>query len=228
MQNAGTPLIDGVSSVPWTVFASGTVSRRQRVNEYVSRTPRLQLFGRYLSEEEDGFPSGQLDQDVFTRYKADHRYGLRLSDQWVYQCCLDRRFWLRPMLVSNPDQIEPDNVGIHFGIDQLLGPLQLRLGYRLTGFFADNDRSSAAVQNLFDLDAMLETWHHRNWRTEARVSFRHDVNSGGTSFQFNLRSFLNQGRGYRDLPPQSVLFRPIREERSLRHLLVQPPDAFVP
>lgn len=227
-QDAGRPLIDGVSSLPWSAFANGGVSRRQHLNEFWHRTPRLEFFSRYLSEEQNGFESGVLDQDVFTRYKADHQYGLRLSDQWVYQCCIDQRFWMRPMLVSNTDQVIPDNLGIHFGVDQMIGPVQLRLGYRLTGYFADNDRSSAAVQNLFDLDAMLETWHSRFWRIETRFSVRHDANNGGTSFQFNLRSFFNQGRGFRDMRPNSILFRPIREERSLRHLMVQPPDAFIP
>lgn len=227
-QDAGQPLFDGVSSFPWSAFVSGSVSRRQSVNENIHRTPRLQFFGKYLSEERNGFPSGELDQDVFTRYKADHRYGLRLSDQWVYQCCIDRRFWARPMLVTNADQLIPDNLGVHFGVDQLLGPLQLRLGYRVTGFFADNDRTNAAVQNLFDVDAMLETWHNRFWRSEARFSLRYDVASGESSFQFNLRNFFNQVRGYRDMRPDSVLFRSIREERSLRHLTVQPPDAYSP
>ena len=227
-QDAGRPQFDGVSSFPWSAFANGGISRRQSINQFWHRTPRLEFFSRYLSEERDGFDSGVLDQDIFTRYKADHRYGLRLSDQWVYQCCIDRRFWMRPMLVTNTDQVIPDNLGVHFGVDQMIGPVQLRLGYRLTGFFADNDRSSAVVQNLFDLDAMLETWQSRYWRTEARFSVRHDVSNGGTSLQFNLRSFFNQGRGYRDMRPDSLLFRPIREERSLRHLMVHPPDAFIP
>ncbi len=227
-QAPGSPLVDGVSSLPWTVFGGGGISRTQRINQYVYRTPRIQMFGRYLSEEQDGWSSGVLDQDVFTRYKADHRYGLRISDQWVYQNCIDRRFWMRPLLITNPDQIVPDNLGVYFGIDQMLGPVQLRWGYRLTGYFADNDRSNAVVQNLLDFDAMLETWQSRNWRTEARFSIRHDIGNGGTSILFSLKRFFNQGRGYRDMSPQSMLFRPVRQERSLQHLVVQPLDAFDP
>ena len=222
-QDTGENSIPGFGSLPWSLSGSATFSRRQRINESVFHRTRIELFGRYLSEERNGLGPGELDQDIFTRYKADHRYGLRLSDLWVRQHCEDVRYWVRPQLVTNPDQLVPDNLGVHVGMDQLLGPIQLRLGYRLTGFFADNDRRNTAVQSLFDVDVMYERWHSRFLRSESRFAIRHDASGGGTSFQFNLRWYLNQGRGYRDFSPNSTLFRPIRQERALRQQMIFDP-----
>ena len=80
-----------------------------------------------LSEDRDRWAPGELDQDVFTLFKSNHRFGLRFSDQLVYQPCLDSRCWLRASLMTNEDQLVPDHLGLRVGTDHLVGPFQLRL-----------------------------------------------------------------------------------------------------
>ena len=222
-QNAGTPILPGGNSTPWIASFNGGISRRHQINECWQHQPRLSFFARELSEDSDNFPPGELDQDIFTQFKADHRFGLRYTDRFVYQPCLDRRFWIRPSIAGNEDQLVPDNLGVQFGTDQLLGPVQLRLAYRLRGFLADNDRTNASLQNLMSVDVDFEHWHNQFRRTEMNFSLRHDLNSGGTSVGFNVSSFLNHARGYRDFRPETLLFRSLREERAAKHYFYNQP-----
>ncbi len=219
-QFAGTPMIDEANSLPWSLGFNALISRRHQINQSLRHRPTLNLFGRALSETVNGFGPGELDQDIYTRYKADHPYGLRLSDRFIYQNCLDRRFWIRPQLITNADQLVPDNLGFYVGTDQLVGPLQLRAAYRFTNYFADNDRRAPATQNVFYLDCMLERWHSRDRRSELLFSLRNDLGDGSTSLGINLASFLNQARGYRDFQPATRPFLPIREERYAKQILM--------
>ena len=214
-QYAGTPLLPDAHSFPWTAGFSGSLSRKQYFNPHFSHRPLLSFYGRMLSEDSNGFAPGELDQDIFTRYKGDHRYGLRLSDQFVYQCCLDRRVYFRPMLNGNEDQLIPDNAGFEVGSDQLFGPIQLHVDYRMTGFFADNDRREASLQNVFRVDVKAERWHRCGHRSEIDFSVRHALD-GGTSVGLFFHHYFNDGRGYRDINPNSILFRTLKQERAAK------------
>ena len=218
IQNAGTPLESGANSAPWIFGGSVRLSRNHRINDYWSHRPTWTAFGRVLSEDDgSAFEPGVLDQDVFTRYKRNHRYGLRYSNRFTYQRCLDRRSWFSPYIVTNEDQLEPDNLGIQFGTDQLIGPLELQLAYRLTNFIADNDRVESSLQNVVSLDAVLDRWHTKWRRSEIRFSVQHDLDDEGTSFSFNLVNYFNHGRGYRDFRDADVLFKSVKEHRAARH-----------
>ena len=218
IQNAGTPLVENANSTPWTAGGWLRLARRRQINECWSRRPTVTGFARFLSEDQNNFAAGDLDQDVFTPYKRNHRYGLRISDTFTRQHCLDKRFWFRPYLATNEDQLVPDNLGFQTGTDQLIGPLQLNLSYRFTQFLVDNDRELASIQNVIGLDATLERWHGYRRRSEIRFSIRHDVDDDeGTSFGFNIINFINHGRGYRDIDPNLLKFRSLKEHRAARH-----------
>ena len=220
-QRAGTPLVPNAHTFPWTAGFSGSLSRKYFFNPNLSHRPLLSFHGRFLSEDVNGFAPGELDQDIFTRYKGNHRYGLRFSDQYVFQTCLDRRVYLQPMLNGNEDQLIPDNAGFEIGSDQLFGPVQLHVDYRMTGYFADNDRSVASLQNVFSVDLKTERWHGSGHRSEIDFSVRHAID-GGTSVGLFFKHYFNDARGYRDFNPRSILFRSLREERGLKldsHLL---------
>ncbi len=214
-QYAGTPLDDAASSFPWTAGFNGGISRRYHIGPNVSHRPSINFFGRYLSESRDSFSAGELDRDIFTNYKQNHRYGLRLSDQFVYQCYLDRRFYLRPMLNSNEDQLIPDNLGFSVGADQLLGPVQVHLGYRMTGYLSDNDRTEAAIQNIVRIDLKAEKWSTAGFRSEVDFSLIHEI-EGGTSVGISFSRYFNDARLYRDFRPGTVLFRPLKQERAAK------------
>ena len=220
-QFADQPIPVGNSSVPWSAGFNASVTRPHTLTSSWRHSPTLTFFGRTLSEDSSGFEPGELDQDVFTSFKSDHRYGLRISDRFVYQSCLDRRWWIRPSLMTNPDEITPDNLGLQLGTDQLLGPVQLRLSYRATSFLSDNDREESSTQNIVALDVALESWQSRTRRNQISFSLRNELASGRSTIGFNFASFLNHSRGYRDIRPSTQLFGPIREERAAKHYSIQ-------
>ena len=214
-QYAGSPIREPASSFPWTAGFTGSISRIHHINSRLSHRPTIQFFGRYLSESRDGFEDGELDQDIFTRYKLNHRYGLRLSDQFVFQRYLDRRVYLRPMLNSNEDQLIPDNAGFAIGTDQLFGPVQLHLAYRLRGFLSDNDRVETAVQNVLRMDLKAERWSPNGFRSEVDLSVIHQI-EGGTSVGISFSRYFSDGRHYRDFRPGTMLFRSLRQENAVK------------
>ena len=119
------------------------------------------------------------------------------------------------MLNGNDDQLIPDNAGFEIGSDQLFGPIQLHVDYRMTGFLADNDRNAASIQNTFRLDLKAERWHSGGHRSEIDFSVRHAID-GGTSVGLFLHHYFIAGRGYRDFIPNSILFRSLRQERAAK------------
>ena len=214
-QYAGTPVQGFGNSFPWTAGLSGGLSRRYHINSCLSHRPSINFFARHLSETGDLFAEGELDRDIFTIFKLNHRYGLRLSDQFTYQRYLDRRFYVRPMLNTNEDQLVPDNAGFAIGIDQLLGALQVRLGYRLTGFLSDNDRTETAIQNVLRIDLKSEAWNEAGFRSEVDFSLIHEIN-GGTSVGIFFSRYFNDARLYRDFRPGTILFRSLKQERAAK------------
>ena len=216
VQRAGTPRVPGANPTPWRIGWSGRLSRTHQIGESWVHRPSLSLFLRVLSEDFNGFGPGELDQDVFTTYKNNHRFGIRLANQTIWQPCLDRRWWIRPSLVTNEDQWVPDQINLKVATDQLVGPIQLHLGYRLTRFFADNDRSRSTIQNLLTAGMTWERWRDRRRRSEFAFSMRYDLDDRDASFVLGWTHFVNAGQGYRDL--RSVPFRDLRWERAVQLL----------
>jgi hypothetical protein len=214
-QYGGTPVQGFGNSFPWTAGFSGGLSRSYYLNPYLLHRPSINVFARYLSETGDLFAEGELDRDIFTIYKLNHRYGLRLSDQFVYQRYMDRRFYLRPMLNTNEDQLIPDNAGFAIGTDHLLGALQVHLGYRMTGFLSDNDRTETSVQNVLRIDLKSEKWSEAGFRSEVDFSLIHEIN-GGTSVGIFFSRYFNDARLYRDFRPGTILFRSLKQERAAK------------
>ncbi len=215
VQNAGTPRDPDASASPWLVGANAQFKRSRQWTEELVTYRVFTIFAREMSEDSNGFGPGDLDQDVFTTYKHNHRAGLRWSDQWVYQGCLDQRYWVRPLVASNEDEWIPDHASVQFGTDQLLGPLQVQLAYRWTSFLADNHRSRTSFQNLLDVRLTLEQWINRRSRSELAFAMRYDIDQRDASLSLSLTRFMNAARGYRDL--DSVPFRAIRQARAVQH-----------
>ncbi|MCA9135400.1 MAG: hypothetical protein KDB00_01540 [Planctomycetales bacterium] len=212
----------------WTTGFQASVSRNHYLSPEWSGRWALSTFGRSVRDNDDGYVAGAFDQDVFTRYKSDHPFGLSLTHRLLYQNNLDSRWWLSPALVSNSDQWTPDNAGLHVGTDQLFGPLQIRLSYRMTEYFADNDRSTSRLQNVVYADLQW-TQEHGPGRSERRdgwgqwgFSLRSDLTNNNTTIGLSYVFYTNDGRGYRDFRPGSILFRPLRDERAARRYLFEP------
>ena len=154
---------------------------------------------------------------MFTLYKSDHRTGLRLSDTWVHQSRDDTQFWLRPALMTNEDfnPLQPDHITLQTGCATYLGGVILDLSYRVTRYSDDGDRRTAVTQQFLYCDALWEHWQHAGSRYELAFQVRHELSEGDTSANLVLIRYLSNGRGYRDMPPGTVDFHALRQQRHL-------------
>ena len=184
-------------------------------------TPSLTLFGRYLSLDENIYPPGQVDQDIFTPFKNDHRFGLRLADTFTFPGGHDDRYWwIRPAIGSNEnfDLLAPDHGSLQLGRSQWFGFAGVECSYRYTRYNNDADRGQAVSQHILYLDTVAEYWNASGQRWELAGALRYDVLDHDTTVSLMLVRYFDRGRLYRDIhPSQSMFLRP-RHERALQAL----------
>ena len=201
----------------WSGRIHGGLARRYGISRDWSHRPAVSAFFRPLAARGDnGFTSGDVDQDVFTPYKRDHQWGIRFSDRFSFRPYTDTRWWLRPSMTMNEDIITPDNVGIQLGTTQLLGSWDIDASYRLTEYFRDDDRRRSSSQQVIYLDAVFERWKSSNLRHELGARVRHDLERGETNANVTWTIFANDRRGYRDLHPSRTRFYPTKAQQAFR------------
>lgn len=177
--------------------------------------PRLELFGRVLSLDADQtrYHRRDLDRDVFTRYKAEHRYGWKLADTLRHRPWLDTLWEAGIALVSNEtlDPTRPDHWEGRLRWRQRLGAFELGLGYRLRRYLADEDRDDGFFDHRLRLSAAGEHWSLRQQRFFWSLSVEYDVDSGDTGLRFTLGWSGGAGRGLRDYLPGEHAFPGLAE-----------------
>ncbi|MDX8405488.1 MAG: hypothetical protein R8K50_04980, partial [Mariprofundus sp.] len=197
----------------WSAYLKGSLSQKRDIDPKSYHVPRLSLFGRYLSLQApaNGVP-GLVDQDIYTRYKATHRYGLTLADNYYYRPWLDTLWKAGGSLMSNQDFniIRADHIAIKAGWQQLLGSVQLGVNYQMNHYFSDNLRQRSANQRTWLLDASWHQWGDQQDRLELGLQLRHDSDTGNITGMLNLIWHDSNGRGYRDFSPGEVDFRDLR------------------
>ena len=142
--------IAGGSDLEWAFGGFLRISKRLAISERVYHKPTVTLFGRWLSLDRNRYRAGHLDQDVFTPYKANHRFGLRAQDSLYWQPCKDVRWYLSPSLATNENFniFSPDYVTLKMGQQRLIGNLRIDAAYRIGQYFADNDRANDSTQHF--------------------------------------------------------------------------------
>lgn len=226
----------------WAAQLRASVSLQRRLGTMTVHLPRLALFARFLSLERnaqltadqattrfgpllsrqslaavrnslDRYQPERLDQDVFSRYKADHRFGLTLSDTLEHRPWLDTLWSAGFSLSSNEDfnLLRPDHLGWRLGWKQLLGPLQLNAGYRGTYYLDDGDRSSASSRNFLTLGLLWDHWRIRQQRLALELELTRDLDRNGTLALLSFFWHLGNGRGYRDFWPGEIDFADLKQ-----------------
>jgi hypothetical protein len=200
------------------------LSRRFQLGEKVTQRPSLGVFHRWLSL--DGLPQDaaeQVDQDIYTDYKQDHKQGLRIGDRILYRPWLDSSWYAGAYLVSNEDLnlIQPDHLKLILGGKQLFGDLALGLSYSHFAYFADDDREQASDAQRLRLDADFSRWINPFRGLEARLSYLYDQESGDSSIYLSLSLNYSNGRYYQDFRPGDLDFRSIRQRKVLERQILE-------
>lgn len=191
-----------------------------------SHNPQATLFGRVLSLNSNPFPSGVMDQDVFTGFKNDHREGLILADVLTHRPWLDTVWWVRPSLYTteNFNIFRPDHVGIAVGWGQWIRPFGLDLSYRIAEYYKNADRPHENTQQLLTLEGFSEGWAWGQLRCEASLYVQHRLDSGDTSLAGVLSFAWDAGFNDWHYRPGERDFQTLRRWRGAERRPLQPLD----
>lgn len=200
----------------WSGLFRTEVSQARRVTPKLEHHPSISLFVRGLSIRHNRhYRQGYVDQDIFTRYKAQHQAGLTLAESLSYSPWLDTEWYTRVALTSNETVLlePPDYLLLTSSWKQLIGNTQIELGYSFRSFFADHDRRDTSFRHILSLGLLQDFWFPRSW-LEVGMNVRHDILRTDTTFNVFLTWHLDYGRGYRDFRPGTVDFLSPRQRRA--------------
>jgi hypothetical protein len=156
-----------------------------------------------------------VDLDVFSTYKSEHQWGLRFSERLVCRPWLDTEWYISGSLTTN-EQLkpwDPDNLRLHCGWKQLIGPVQADLGYRYNHYFDDSDRNGATDRNFLDFALAWDQWLISQERLQLSLKTEIDLDRSQLSGWLAIAWFFGEGRGLRDFGPGDGDFPTIRERR---------------
>lgn len=178
--------------------------------------PALGIFGReFTLSDRSGYPGRMVDQDVFSPYRKNHRWGWELSDTMVYSRWEDV-LWLARVSATSNEDLTVDHADGRIEWRQLFGDLQVNGGYSFAWFFDDADRQRDRVRN--SLFAAID-WRRGPWtRPGLQLGglVRHDLDSDITTYVFRLSMHFGKGRGYQDFDAVDIDFRQQRGWRLTR------------
>ncbi|HSG88230.1 MAG TPA: hypothetical protein VLA56_03405 [Pseudomonadales bacterium] len=185
----------------------GGLRQERRLSARSSHTPALTLFARRLSlDDTTGLRAGTTDQDLFTRFKGDHRFGYALEDRWRFDVDRATRLLARAGAQSNEDG-GIDRLEADLGVDRLFRNTSVRLEYRWRHFRADDDRRSESTAQRIAVDANWwnfdSRWRH--WRLQGSATL--DLDSQTLNAGLTLTRQFSTGRGLIDFAPPELSFR---------------------
>ncbi|MEN8216827.1 MAG: hypothetical protein ABFS56_10725 [Pseudomonadota bacterium] len=201
-------------NLEWHGLVKGSLSQYWRINLKSYHVPSFSVFGRWLSlnETPDEF-ADRLDNDVYSDYKADHRFGIALADSFIYEPWRDTRWVGRVRLNSNEKIYKPDYLRLKAEWQQLLGEAQLNLGYRFYHYWSDDDRKLSVNRHWLSLDLSWDIWRENLSRWEWGVKLEQDLDNNELQGMLYLSWHNSHGRGYQDFLPGEVDFLKLRKER---------------
>lgn len=201
----------------WAALLQARVYQERPLSGKLKHRPMLTVFGRLMSlKDATRYEAGTVDQDIFTRYKADHRNGLRFSEYLSYRPRLDTVFFTRGSYTTNADMnpFHPDNIRISAGLGQLLGPLEVDFRYQFSHYFEDDDRIRPVDHNDLALGLTWDYWFRDQTRIQLGVKGYYRVDSDELSGMAGLTWFFSPGRGMKDLRPGRDLFYGLKASRA--------------
>jgi hypothetical protein len=189
------------------------IGQHRHLSRKLDYYPFAALFAHYLTlNATNAAQYKYIDQDLFTGYRSTHRWGGMLANQLEYQPWLDTLLRGYIDMVSNKD-FTPDQWGMRFAWNQMLGPLRAEVIYEFRQFLQDADRSSASWIQGIAGGLYAEHWLNGQNRIEFGAQYRHDWPGTGSSYFLVLRWEFSHGRGYKDHSPQEMAFRDLRNRR---------------
>ncbi len=204
----------GEGNVEHSLNLDASIIDKMELGIKTYHTPSLAAFLRVMSMDDyDGYKPEEVDQDIFTPYKAEHKYGLRISDTLFYRPWLDSVLSLYGKVVTNEDlnPFKPDHYGFEVRWRQLIRNFQTDISYQENHYLRDSDRDKPVATRRIDLGASFEKWLNLNKRLEIGLELIWHLNINEVSGKFYLSIHFGKGRGYRDFQYGDIDFLDLRQ-----------------
>mgnify|MGYP006277462787 FL=1 len=210
----------GSESPEWSVTGEVTGSARRKISPTTWHRPSLSLFGRVLSMDgSEAYAGDQVDQDVYTPYKADHLAGLTVSEALIHQPWLDT-IWSAQARVRSNEHLalwDPDHISLDGGWEQLIGPVQLDMGYRATRYFPDQDRQTGRWRHYVSTRLSYDHWRPNQDRLQLSLGWTKALDrDDGYSAWLGLTWHLSRNQGLQDFEPGDPQFSDLMRQRFLQ------------
>lgn len=216
------------NSMEWLGQFKLALSQTARLTPKLKIIPKLSGFGRYMSlrDSEKVFGRGSfrepelisdVDQDIYTVYKSQHRTGLTASLLMIHDPWLDTRWTAKFKSTSNENMnfFKPDNFSTEAHWQQLFGNISLDTSYRVNFYQKDNDRLQTSIRQYTKLALNWQTWTHQQSRFEINAKYNYDIDNSAHSGMLSFSYHFSDGNGYWDFKPGEIDFRTLRERQRL-------------
>ena len=199
--------------VAWSLSADADVVWRQAIDGRTTQAFEAGLFARHLSLDQQSAASlRNLDLDIYSRYRDDHRYGLNAAWRLGHTPWLDTRWRLEAAAQTNKN-LSIDRASLTTGWEQLFGDIVVRSSYRRTRFFTDNDRARGRWGDTLRFSAEWDRFRVAGNRVELGVRATYRIDSRDFSGAVAMTWHFGPGRSYSDFAPGEIEFETLRERR---------------
>ncbi|MGE3297249.1 MAG: hypothetical protein AB7I68_07825 [Porticoccaceae bacterium] len=200
-------------SDPWSAYLQGTVARDFALSPRWTNEAGVTINQRWLSLDSVSTPTlAELDPDIYSVYKRDHRRSLMLADRLTWRPWLDRRWYLEGALVSNEElnPVDPDHWRATAAAGQLFGPVAAEAGVRGRYYLSDDDRERSALRTRLFLRANWLRWGRDAGATTLGSELNYDIDSDTIRWELTIGWGANNGGLSPALRPDEIDFLPQR------------------
>ena len=185
-------------------------SQMRELTPTLSHTPAIGVVARWLKHD-TVTNRERVDTDVFTPYRATHRWALNFSETLSWRPWRDSHLSAQLNIVTNPNFniLRPDHLSGDLRWRQLLGATIVEAGVRATRYRADTERAQSITRWERQLGVGTEWWLADGERLELQAQLRHNA-SAGVWGGVELRWHWSGGRKLRDFAPSEIDFRALR------------------
>ncbi|PIP80581.1 MAG: hypothetical protein COW84_04510 [Gammaproteobacteria bacterium CG22_combo_CG10-13_8_21_14_all_40_8] len=188
-----------------------SVNQVRDFSEVAYHVPRISFFAR--AHDLSAFDMEQIDSDIFTQYKDQHRNGASLGDTLVYQPYIDSEIYGGINFTTNDNFHSIDHQGINVGWRQMLNPFNLDLRLSQVYYDSDADRSGGFQRTKATLKLEWNRWIHRRDRLQIDLRLQRDFQNSSNDVQINFLYHLSEGRDYRDFALDEIKLRHLNETK---------------
>lgn len=197
----------------WSARVQGSIERTYNLSPRLRHKPGITFNQRWLSL--DSASSGalaNLDPDVFSPYKRDHRRSLTIADRITWMPHLDQRLYLEGALVSN-ESLNPfdiDHVEFSAAGRQLFRSVAGEAGLRWRHYFDDDDRGASLDRTRFFVGGNLLRWDIGANALTLSAEANYDIDRGDLGWRLRIGYEANAGRLSPARRPGELDFMPLR------------------